>query len=242
MKIKIEKGHTNISYRYGDKFIQEKVYNGFNHKIDYTLLEKFDFVPKLLEEEQKEIVWEFIEGAQPTITLENAELIAKQVRQIHESKLPFPPSNHAARVKFYRRQLKECQRSVQVLEDFYRPINKTLANMRKDTPLHNDLWPFNMIEQNDKIFFIDWEYATLGDKHFELAYIIEASSMSKEVEDKFLQAYGDYNEVFLLRHKMLVNYLVILWVHTQTQPPFNTDEYAQRIYKYDQLLKEMLNS
>ncbi|QBF34958.1 hypothetical protein EG856_03525 [Mycoplasmopsis phocirhinis] len=241
MKIKIKKGHTNISYRYKDKFIQEKVYNGFNHKIDYTLLKKFDFVPELLCENKSEIMWKFIDGQQPSITLNNVELIAKQVKSIHESKLSFPPSNHAARVKFYRNELKRSQRKLKVLDEFYRPINKTLANMHKDTPLHNDLWPFNMIEQDDKIFFIDWEYATLGDKHFELAYIIEASNMDKAVEHKFLQAYGDYNEIFLLRHKMLVNYLVILWVHTQTKPPFATELYEQRIYQYDEQLKNLLN-
>ncbi|WP_029608894.1 phosphotransferase [Mycoplasma simbae] len=241
MKIRIQKGHTNRSFQEGNVFVQEKVYNGFNHKIDYQLLSNFDFVPMLISNDTDLIKWEFIEGVEPTINLTNASIIAQQVRQIHQSNLKFPPSNHAARVKQYRRQMKELSRTVPVLEKFFRPINQTLAKMDKSTPLHNDLWPFNMIQTSEKIYFVDWEYATMGDKHFELAYIIEASGMDSECEQAFLQAYGSYSPLYLLRHKILVNYLVILWVHTQTQPPFDTDKYEKRILELDSQLQKLLN-
>lgn len=239
MKIKIDKGHTNISYREGDVFVQQKMRNGFNHGIDYSLLKQFDFVPKLIENESNTIKWEFIEGNEPQINFDNIELIAKQIKIIHNSKLKFPKNNIAARIKSYRKIFNELKQNVPVLNDFYRSINQTLAKMDHSSPLHNDLWPFNMIENKGKIYFVDWEYATMGDKHFELAYIIESSNMSKDLEQKFLEAYGEYNPLYLLRHKMLVNYIVILWVHTQTPPPFDTKIYQQRIYDYAIELKKM---
>ncbi|MBU4690202.1 phosphotransferase [Mycoplasma sp. ES3157-GEN-MYC] len=242
MKTEITTGHTNISYRIGDEFVQEKQFNGFNHKIDYHILSKFNFVPRLIQNKSDIIKWEFIEGQQPILDFSNIELIARQVKQIHDSKLKFPKSNHAARVKEYRKILKEKNRSVPVLEEYYRCVNLTLSKMDKTTPLHNDLWPFNMIQIEDKIFFVDWEYSTLGDKHFELAYIIEASNLTGDLEAKFLNAYGDYNYIHLLRHKILVNYLVVLWVQTQTKPPFNTEEYEKRIYNYGKELKKLTNS
>lgn len=49
MKTQINKGFTNISFRDGDVFIQQKMYNGFNHRLDYNLIQKFNFVPRLLE-------------------------------------------------------------------------------------------------------------------------------------------------------------------------------------------------
>lgn len=232
MRVQINKGHTNVSYRDGSKFIQEKKHNGFNHNIDYSVLNVFDFVPKLLSDNTQFSEWEFIDGVEPTISLDNVEQIAQQIKAIHNSKLVFAPSNHARRVKHYRMLMKQFNRRVEVLDKYYRSINLTLAKMAKNTPLHNDLWPFNMIETKDKIYFVDWEYATMGDKHFELAYVIEASDMNAQIESKFLQAYGNYNPVHLLRHKMLVNYLVVLWVHTQTQPPFDTHKYQQRIERY----------
>jgi hypothetical protein len=54
MKIKIENGHTNISYKDGNVFLQEKIYNNFNHKINYEILEDFDFVPKLISQNEEE--------------------------------------------------------------------------------------------------------------------------------------------------------------------------------------------
>ncbi|SYV96091.1 Uncharacterised protein, partial [Mycoplasma putrefaciens] len=57
MRQKITKGGTNISYKVDDKFLQIKRHNSFNHKIDYSLLEIFDFVPKLLKNTATEIEW-----------------------------------------------------------------------------------------------------------------------------------------------------------------------------------------
>lgn len=43
--------------------------------------------------------------------------------------------------------------------------------MDKSTPLHNDIYQSNLIwGKDDKIYFVDWEYATMGDKHFDLAF------------------------------------------------------------------------
>ena len=50
MKIKIPIGYTNISYKKDNTFFQEKIKNEFNHKTNYQQLDKFDFVPKLYED------------------------------------------------------------------------------------------------------------------------------------------------------------------------------------------------
>ncbi|AIA29687.1 choline/ethanolamine kinase family protein LicA [Mycoplasmopsis californica] len=239
MKTQINKGFTNISFRDGDVFIQQKMYNGFNHHLDYNLIQKFNFVPRLLEATNEYTKWEFIEGDEPVICLDNVELLAKQILEIHKSNIKFPPSNHAARIKKYRQDLKKFGRRVKVLDDFYRPVNQTLAKMSKNTPLHNDLWPFNMISKDNKIYFVDWEYACMGDKHFELAYVIEATRITGECEKLFLKTYGEYNPLFLLRHKILVNYLVVLWANAQENIPFDTTPFEQKIYELDKQLKEM---
>ncbi|MGY5139583.1 phosphotransferase [Mycoplasmopsis gallinarum] len=238
MKKPILGGHTNRSFQYENLFIQEKVYTGFNHKINYELLAQFDFVPKLISNNEKEIVWDFINGSIPEITDENLIRIANNLKILHNSKLKFPASNHAARVKKYREILKNKNINLPVLNDYYRQVNMTLAKMEKSTPLHNDLWPRNMlVDQNNHLYILDWEYATLGDKHFELAYFIEASKLNEAQESLFLNHYENYNYKFILRHKILVNYLVILWAYAQESLPFPVDEYIQKIYELDKELK-----
>ncbi|UUD35674.1 phosphotransferase [Mycoplasmopsis caviae] len=239
MKVLIKKGHTNISYRDNELFIQQKVVNKFNHKLDYSLLSNFDFVPKLIKNENDEVWWEFIDGKEYWNDENNIIQVANNLKILHSSKLKFPASNHAARIKEYRKILQEKKIKLKVLDDFYRPINMTLSRMRKDTPLHNDLWFFNMIVKNKKVYFIDWEYSSLGDKHFELAYYIEANELSNEQEKLFLETYGNYDYIYLLRHKILVNYIVILWAYSQDVLPFSTNKYEERIYHLNNELKSL---
>ncbi|AJM71885.1 phosphotransferase [Mycoplasma yeatsii] len=231
MKQQITKGGTNISYKVDDKFLQIKKYNTFNHNIDYSLLKTFDFVPKLIRNTDKEIEWEFINGVEPVIDISNIELVANQVKQIHNSNLKFPEFNLTKRVTHYRQKIKELNTNTKVLDDYYDLIDDILKSMDHNTPLHNDLFPFNMIQTNDnKIYFIDWEYATMGDKHFELAYLIETSQMNQECEDKLLEIYKDYDSKKLLLCKIFVNYIIILWFRTQTAAPHNTKMFEDRIY------------
>jgi protein licA homolog len=51
----------------------------------------------------------------------------------------------------------------------------------------------------------------MGDVHFDLAYFIESSDLNKEQEEIFLTSYGnDYEEKYLLAHKIIVNALIVL--------------------------------
>lgn len=236
----IKTGFTNISYIENGYFVQEKKLTGFNHKINYSLLKQFDFVPKLIKETKDVNTWEFIEGHEPSASKENLIQIVKDLKILHNSKLPFPPSNHAARVKGYRAILKERNINIPALNDFYRSVNQTLSKMDKTKPLHNDMWLRNLVQTKEgKIYFCDWEYATLGDVNFELAYFIESAQLNKEQEKWVLDEYEDYDPVYLIRHKILVNYLVVLWAHSQTTLPFDTTYYEKRMYELNKELIEL---
>ncbi|MGP1451647.1 MAG: phosphotransferase family protein [Metamycoplasmataceae bacterium] len=236
----IKVGLTNISYFQNNKFVQEKIFTGFNHKIDYKILSVFDFVPKLLSNQHNFLEWEIIKGDTPTLNNENLMKIANNLKILHSSNLKFPPSNHTSRVKRYRKILIEKNIQIKALNDFYRLINKILSNMNKNIPLHNDLWTRNMIQdEKGKIFFIDWEYAALGDIHFDLAYFIESQELSNEQINIFLNAYGpEFDEKILLMHRILVNSLVVMWAHSQKQLPFKTDIYENKMYILNEQLQK----
>ncbi|MDJ1645590.1 phosphotransferase [Mycoplasma sp. M5725] len=240
---KITPGFTNISYISNDNFAQEKKKNGFNHNIDYTILNIFKFVPKLMKNDENFIEWEFIEGENPIMNDENIIKIAEQLKEIHNSKLKFPKFNIKGRVKEYLKILSAKNINIPKLNEYYLKINKILANMKKDTPCHNDLWPVNMIKRGDEILFVDWEYATMNDKHFDLAYFIETSKLSDEQETLFLNTYGDYNYEYVLQNKILVNYLVVLWVNSQPIKYFDDTMYIQNMDKYsNEILQRRINT
>lgn len=243
MKKYINIGFTNKSYVEGDIFYQEKKYNNFNHKIDYDSLKKFDFVPKFLGEEKGINKWEYIETIPLILNNQNLEKIAKKFRKVHESDLKFPPFNLAGRIKEYRKVMRDKKISYPEMEKAYKKINLILKKMDKLTPCHNDLYSANILVQKntEKIFFIDWEYASYGDKHFDLAYFIESNLKTDEEETMFLNAYeADYEYSFILQQRFLVNYLVVLWLHTFDTPPFPPDVYLSNLEILDKKYKEWI--
>ncbi|UWD34414.1 phosphotransferase [Mesomycoplasma molare] len=242
MKKIIKNGYTNVSYKKDNFFFQEKKYNQFNHKIDYSILKSLDFIPELIDNSKESISYEWIENKGFEINDENLIKIADIMKKIHKSKLNFPNSNHAARIKKYREVLKEKSIKIPVLEEYYKKINLILRNMKKDTPLHNDLWTNNiLVDKNNKIWIIDWEYASKGDKHFDLAYFIESCRLSDEQETTFLNAYDDYDYEYVLQHRILVLYLIILWINAQDVKPFDDKEFFIKIKEVSDILDNRKN-
>ncbi|WGI36701.1 phosphotransferase [Mesomycoplasma lagogenitalium] len=241
MKIKIEKGLTNNSYKDGQFFYQEKKKNSFNHRINYDLLSNLDFVPKMIHNNDKDIYFDWIEGKEIEVNDINLAKVAHLMKTLHNSKLDFPPSNHASRIKEYRKILVEKNIKIPVIDKYFKKINLILRNMKKDIPLHNDLWLENIIiDKNEKIWFVDWEYASKGDKHFDLAYFIESCRLSDEQETVFLNAYDDYDYEYVLQHRILVLYLTILWLHTfpENNMPFGDQEFIEKIDSISNKLEE----
>lgn len=234
-KIKIRnQGFTNISYKLENFFIQKKVPNRFTHKIDYHILKHFDFVPEFFQEKDGELWWKWIEGQNLAIwTNENLQKIANIMRKIHTSKLKFPKFNLASRVKEYIKIINEKNLKIDVINIYYKKVNKFLAKMNKTVPCHGDFFASNLIleDKTNKIFVVDWEYAFLGDFHFDLAYFIESSKLNLEQEKNFLNFYGldNINLDYLKNQKIIVNYLVILWVNAQKIKHFDDKNFILRL-------------
>ncbi|AAT28079.1 phosphotransferase [[Mycoplasma] mobile] len=236
MKKYIEIGFTNKSYTENGFFYQEKISNNFNHKIDYSILKKLDFVPKFLGQKNNINKWELIDVIPLELNKENISRIAKNFRKIHESNLKFPPFNLAGRIKEYRKIMNDKKISYPEMEKYYKKVNTILRNMDKLTPCHNDLYSANiLIEKNtNKMFFIDWEYSSCGDKHFDLAYFIESNLKTDKEESILLEAYeANYDYSFILLQRLLVNYLIVLWLHTFETPPFDPKPFLKKMIELD---------
>ncbi|BAP39376.1 phosphotransferase system PTS [Metamycoplasma canadense] len=236
MKLVKNQGFTNTTYFDEEKnqFIKVKKYDSFNHKTPNELLNCFSFVPKTIFENEKEIVNEWIEGEilnWKTVTNDQLKEIGKKLITLHNSKIKFYKENQIARrFKVYRETISKFKRKIPVLDKHYKKINLFLKNIDSSAPVHNDLWLFNFINSEKEIFITDWEYATMGDIHFDLAYFIESSNLNKEQEKIFLEAYGDdYEPKYLLAHKIIVNALIVLWINKYEIKPFDDLMYIQRV-------------
>ncbi len=234
-KIKINGGHKNETFKLidGDKstFLKIKNYDNFNHGVDYKEISKFDFVPNLISEDKEKLIWEYIDS--DDLQLNNYDLkdMAEILNKLHNSDLKLPSTNHKKRLVYYYNDLKNKTNKPKEIEEFFQTAIDIIDSFDKNTPLHNDPWMNNFIRSKKKIFLIDWEYASLGDKHFDLAFAIDGSYLSEEQEKIFLESYGEYDKLKLANAKILVNYLTLVWMHRFDELPFSDKPIIENLHK-----------
>ena len=56
-------------------------------------------------------------------------------------------------------------------------------------PCHNDLLPANFLSGDEHIVIVDWEYAGMGDRFFDLGNLAVNNEFGDEDEDRLLEAY-----------------------------------------------------
>lgn len=224
-------GHTNFKYLKNQKLFIKKNKNPFNHNLNYQTTQQFSFVPKLIAETNHEIQWQYLDKTHQLHDLTNQDLktVANILAQIHSSKIILPRNNLRKRVQFYLKIMREKHLSIPEVNKHYRKMMKLLTNMDCSYPCHNDVWPENLLkDQSDKIWLIDWEYATMGDYYFDLAYFIESSRLNSHQIKLFIDQYFALHQKatldweLLMKYRIFANWIILLWAYSQPDgPPFN---------------------
>jgi thiamine kinase-like enzyme len=106
-------------------------------------------------------------------------------------------------------------------------------------PCHNDLLDANfIIEQGSgRLVILDWEYAGMGDRHFDLANLAAQHAFGDEHDRQLLQAYfGTVTPPVWARHKLLKpmsDFREAMWGLVQSglsTLDFDFDGYAARYF------------
>jgi thiamine kinase-like enzyme len=56
-------------------------------------------------------------------------------------------------------------------------------------PCHDDLLPANILRDGERLWIVDWEYAGMGDRYFDLANLAVNNGFSPEDEERLLTSY-----------------------------------------------------
>lgn len=71
-------------------------------------------------------------------------------------------------------------------------------------PCHNDLWGPNLIDDGSLVRIVDWEYAAMGDIHFDLANFAIHHAFSEAQDEALVRAYfGMVSGISVARLKLL---------------------------------------
>ncbi len=155
----------------------------FEYKVQNLAFEK-DITAELLvfDEENALMVFAFLEGEHKSKLDENdLKRLAVILRTLHSIKIDAKPI-----------EIDIENKSVEVVKSF-EIINKY---PKEHVLCHNDLNAQNIFF-SDEIKLIDWEYAGVNDKYFDLACVCAEFKLNNEMQDIFLNFYFAGNSFVL---------------------------------------------
>ncbi len=186
--------HRNVSKKI-EFHIQLKSYkNGISAK------------PFILDFENQMMISEFIDGNHK-LNLNKTDIyhLAKILYRLHTIKIHQKPYDIK---KYFIKNSKKIDKELKI-------TLLKLDKFNKESVLcHNDLNPKNIIFAN-KVKLIDWEFACVNDKYFDLASTIIEFNLTKSNEKYFLQSYfkdnTNINKEKLKIYKILYKHICEIW-------------------------------
>lgn len=165
--------------------------------------------------------WTFEEYCMP----ENLRRVVETVKQVHA--LPVIKGTFSPFRRVEASILKVKAFTVPFPEDFPAFLEKMQAieaEQRRDTSpwrcfCHNDLFSVNFLDDGANVRIIDWEFAGMGDRYFDLATLVYAydsdGPLPAELETYLLECYfGETNAAHLARlngMKFMLLFFTAMW-------------------------------
>jgi thiamine kinase-like enzyme len=199
-------------------------------------------------------VVDFVEGSLITCFVEGGIVPAEEIRRpgclrevagllrhIHDGP-PFPARFDAFRVVEAYRETAEAH-GVRIPPQYAAAkaradeIERTLGP-RPEQPCHNDLLNANFIRSPAGIRIVDWEYAGMGDRFFDLANFSVNHELSEDESDALLEAYFDEVTDEAREHLRLMRFMSdfreAMWGVLQqgiSKLDFDYEDYANRHFE-----------
>ena len=199
------------------KLIRDDIDRDFEWKVHTLAYEEgITAEPLLFDSEQGFMVFSFLEGEHKEVE----SLLPQEVKQ-HKRGGSKPKGIHCDKLSTTESDLKILAHTLQKLHTI--PIETKPIKLQTDTsPIdhyqkeyvlcHNDLNSQNIFFNGD-VKLIDWEYAGVNDRYFDMASVCVEFGLDEEMQKVFLDAYfeGDYALDKLEAYKILYAQLCKEW-------------------------------
>ena len=183
-------------------------------------MEGSTFTPKILfaAPENGVLVWQYIPGETLDETFnkprEITSLMGTLLADLHQLNAPASQPVFSSFINRYR-ELLSAEMNHSMIQKGFSLFDSIAHNQLPMVLSHNDINPGNLLI-GEKLFIMDWEYASLNHPYFDLASSIENLAMNEQEIKKFIQSYEskgvavDYEELTLWREFSL--YLSFFWL------------------------------
>lgn len=185
---KIEKNNKEFILRFFKKAHSVKIDRKQEFKIQ-TLAYKKNLASKpiYLDKDLKFMTCEFLAGKhKKSLSKKQIKILAKSLKKLHGIKYKKKPYSLKKEFLNYKNYLKD-KKSKKLIKDSIDILKKN--DKKKDFVLsHNDLNKENIIF-NNRVFFIDWEFASKNNRFFDLATISIKFKLNRKDEKLLLSTY-----------------------------------------------------
>ena len=150
---------------------------------------------------------------EPAIKPVPAAALGALCRDIHALPVTLPRLSLHTEIDTYLRALPLTQQREWQRVMHERHVGEALTLLERDTPAfcHNDLTEGNLMSDGDRLVAIDWEYAAMGSRYFDIA-IAAGSRTLPERREMYQAALPDHVDERLLKAGLCVASLVTaLW-------------------------------
>ena len=162
------------------------------------------------------------------------------LRSVHDSKADLPTSFDSFRVvEEYRETAAarggEIPAAYEEAHERAREIESALSGPEHEpVPCHNDLLAGNFLRGSEQIWLVDWEYAGMGDRYFDLANFainneLEISQHAELLADYFSEEAGEKRVATLRLMMFMSDFREAMWGVVQTVASdldFDFNDYA----------------
>ena len=93
-------------------------------------------------------------------------------------------------------------------------LARQIESLRAAAPTvtcHNDLLAANFIDDGERVWVVDWEYAGMGDPFFDLANFAVNNGLDEEGEAELLEAYGSADVQALTLMRFMSDFREAMW-------------------------------
>jgi len=174
------------------KLLRDDIDREFEWKVqNLAYAEGITVEPLVFDEENGFMVFSFLEGVHETKLNENElKRLAQTLRKLHS-------------INIYEKPI-ELQTDTSIIDNY----------IKEYVLCHNDLNPQNIFFSNNDIKFIDWEYAGVNDRYFDLACVCVEFGLDEQMERVFLRDYfedEDFSSEKLEAYKIIYKTLCSEW-------------------------------
>lgn len=256
--ILLREGETSNTFtgRLNRKKIILKVFKKFNtnfktnsylNKETLTELSNKKLHPKVLYKNKTKgiLIYEYHETSSCKKDNMFFKKLGKRLKDIHELKNKKNIHTFNEQINAYKKIL-NTNKLPKVYTKLNALIKMSKTNNQQNVFSHNDLNPTNILF-NKNICFIDYEYASLNNKFFDISKIMLSFDMKPNEQNVFLESYGIKNHIDIrekiLLWKQINLYIDYIWslimenIHSKEQNSSKSKTIFNRIKQLEQQIK-----